>query len=81
MDFYADWCKPCKMMEPIIHELEEELATPFERVNIEEDHDNTERYSIMSIPTFVIIKDGEVVSRLVGYQDKHKLSEAITKYQ
>ncbi|HJO26413.1 MAG: thioredoxin [Planctomycetes bacterium] len=68
VDFWADWCMPCKSMGPLVDKLAEELAGRLKVVKINT-QDNTEvpaRYGIISIPTFLIIKGGEVVHQLTG---------------
>ena len=68
VDFYADWCGPCKMMAPIIDELAEEYegSVKIGNLNIDENPETTRQYRVMSIPTMIIIKNGEVVDNLVG---------------
>lgn len=78
VDFYADWCGPCKMLSPIV----EQVATENEdikvcRINIDEEQDLAVKYGIMSIPTLVVIKNGEEVNRVVGVVDKKKIIEMI----
>lgn len=79
VDFYADWCGPCKMMAPII----DQLATEYEgkvkigKVNTDENRAIASKYNIMSIPTIIFIKDGEVVETTVGALPKQVLEEKI----
>ncbi|MEG0687461.1 MAG: thioredoxin [Hungatella sp.] len=81
VDFYADWCGPCKMMGPVV----EELATEFKgkakvgKLNIDQSEDIAARYGVMSIPTFLVIKNGVAAAPLVGARDKHDLVAAIEK--
>ena len=78
VDYFANWCAPCKFMEPILDELEKEFKNvDFERVNITDSPKIAEDAGVMSIPTFIIEKDGEEVRRIVGAISKEKLSEAI----
>ena len=71
VDFFADWCGPCKMLGPIIEELDEEFPNiEFIKVNVDENMDLADRYGIMSIPTVFVIKDGNIVSTMQGYRDK-----------
>jgi thioredoxin 1 len=61
VDFYADWCGPCKMTSPIIEELANEVKeVKFVKVNVDENPDLASQYNIFSIPTFLIFKDGKV---------------------
>ena len=66
--FYADWCGPCRMVSPIIESLSAEYAgkAKFVKINTDENQDLAERYNIMSIPTIMIFKNGDVASRTVG---------------
>lgn len=82
VDFYADWCGPCKAVSPIIDELSTEMSNvSFVKVNVDENQDVASEYSIFSIPTFLIFKNGQVISQLVGAQGKEafqaKLNEAL----
>lgn len=72
LDFYADWCGPCKVMKPIFADLEEEYEgkVEFESVDVEENGALASKYQVMSIPTFVILKDGEEVVRRMGAMTK-----------
>lgn len=72
IDFYADWCGPCKIMVPIFEELEKEYAgkVEFKRVDVEEDLAMAGQYGVMSIPTFVILKEGKEVDRKLGAMPK-----------
>ncbi len=79
IDFYADWCGPCKMMSPIIDEIAEEMAGKVKvgKVNIDENMMLAEKYSIMSIPTILVIKNGNVSSKFIGVTDKDKILEVL----
>ena len=70
IDFYADWCGPCRMMSPIIDEIAEE-------VNVDENQDLAMEYGVMSIPTIVIIKNGKVEKNFVGVREKSEILGAI----
>jgi len=67
-DFYAEWCPPCKAMAPVFEELKEEFAgkVEFKKINVDEQADKPAEFKVMSIPTFVIVKDGEEVDRKMG---------------
>ena len=75
IDFYADWCGPCKMMSPIIDQIAEEKADSLKvgKVNVDENQDLAMQYGIMSIPTIVIIKNGQVKKTFVGLRDKNEI--------
>ena len=75
IDFYADWCGPCKMMSPIIDQIAEEKADSLKvgKVNVDENQDLAMQYGIMSIPTVVIIKNGQVEKTFVGLREKNEI--------
>lgn len=79
IDFYADWCGPCRMMGPIIDEIEKEVSDEIKvgKVNVDENRDLAMEYGVMSIPTIVIIKNGEVSKTFVGVRDKNEIKEAL----
>ena len=81
VDFFATWCGPCKMMSPVVEELEKELegkAKVF-KIDTDEERDLAIKYGIMSIPTFIVFKNGEVKAKSIGMQDKEELIEMINK--
>ncbi len=72
LDFWAPWCGPCKLMEPVIKEIESEFGDKIELVmiNVDEQSDLASQYGVMSIPTYVVEKDGKEVGRKVGFTQK-----------
>ncbi|MGB9883413.1 MAG: thioredoxin [Microgenomates group bacterium] len=71
VDFYADWCGPCKMTAPIIEELANELTDiKFVKINVDENPDLASNYQVFSIPTFIIFKNGQAVHQFVGAMGK-----------
>lgn len=78
LDFYADWCGPCKMMSPIIDEIAEELGASVKvgKVNSDENLSLAQEFEIMSIPTIMIIKNGKPVKTFVGVTPKAEIIEA-----
>lgn len=76
IDFYADWCGPCKMMEPIFEEVKKEFEgkVEFKKVDVEEETEMSSQYGIMAIPTFVILKEGKEVARRQGAMSKETLT-------
>ena len=81
VDFYADWCGPCKMMSPVIDKLAEEYAGKIKvgKVNVDENGDLAVKYGIMSIPNMVFFKNGEVADRVVGAIPKPAMKEKFEK--
>ena len=79
MDFYADWCGPCKIMAPIFVELEREYGerVEFKKVDVETNGDTAQQYQIMSIPTFVITKNSKELDRRTGAMPKEVLKDWI----
>lgn len=82
VDFWAPWCGPCRMMAPIVDELAEELKDKVKvgKLNVDESSELAQRYSIMSIPTFLIFKDGKVAEQLVGGMTKDVLKEKLMQH-
>jgi len=79
IDFWAPWCGPCKIMNPILDELEKELPdVEFIKVNADEDPKQTSEHGVMGLPTFVILKDGKEVGRKVGVTKKEDLKALLT---
>ncbi len=72
LDFWAPWCGPCKMMEPVLGELEKEFAGLVEivKINVDEKPEEASKYGVMSIPTYIVEKDGIEVSRRIGFTPK-----------
>ena len=80
LDFYAEWCGPCKAMSPILDQIEDELDDVIiEKYDVEENEEIVEDYGIRSVPTLVFIKDDEIVSKHVGSLSKEKLLAIINK--
>lgn len=80
VDFYADWCGPCKMVGPLVEELSNEMTdVKFVKVNVDNLPDVAQRYGIMSIPTLLAFKDGELVGNIVGFQPKEALAQLANK--
>ena len=78
VDFYADWCGPCKVMSPIIDEIAEELeSVKVGKVNVDESGEIAMRYDISSIPTIMVFKNGEPIKTFVGVTDKEIIKEAV----
>lgn len=78
VDFYADWCGPCKRLSPIIEEVSgEEEQVKFVKLNIDEAQDIAIEYQVMSIPTLIIFENGKEINRSVGLIDKERIKELI----
>jgi len=81
LDFYADWCGPCKVMKPTFAELKVEYAgkVEFESIDVESNGSMASQYQVMSIPTFVILKDGQEIARKIGAMPKESLKSWVEK--
>lgn len=72
LDFYADWCGPCKMLSPVLHEIAEEQGDTIKvgKVNVDEQMELAIRFQISSIPALMVFKDGKITARAVGYRPR-----------
>ena len=75
LDFWAVWCAPCRIMEPIIEEIEKELGdkVEFEKINVDENQEKASKYGVMSIPTYIVLKDNQEIGRKIGVTSKADL--------
>ena len=81
IDFWAEWCGPCRMIAPVLDELAKELAGKLKvaKVNVDENQEVAAKYHIRSIPTLLVFKNGEVVNQLVGALPKDKIAEQLDR--
>ena len=76
VDFYADWCGPCKMLGPVLEELEnEDKDFTLVKVNVDEEGELAQKYGVMSIPAVFLFKDGQVVKNSVGFRAKEAMRD------
>ena len=77
VDFWASWCGPCKIMAPVIDKIGEEMGTNAKvcKINIDEERELARKYNVMSIPTFILFKDGKEVKRMLGAMSKEELAK------
>ena len=80
MDFWAEWCGPCKRVSPILDEISEEHGILVGKLNIDENPVKPVEYSVSSIPTMVLFEDGVVVKTIIGAKPKHKMLEELSKW-
>lgn len=81
VDFWAEWCGPCKMQNPILDELTKQFEgkVTIAKLNVDENPAVASKYGIMSIPTLLMFKNGQIVKQMIGVQSKEKLVEEFTK--
>ena len=80
VDFWAEWCGPCKMVAPVLENISNEYSLPVGKLNIDENPGKPEEYSVQSIPTMVLFVDGQEVQRIVGAMPKHKLLKELSAW-
>ncbi len=82
VDFWAAWCGPCKMIAPVLEELDAEMGDKVKivKVDVDENQGTAGKYSVMSIPTLLVFKNGEVVDQTVGFQPKEALASLVNKH-
>lgn len=82
VDFYADWCSPCKMMAPVVDQLAEQYegSVTVGKINTDENMEITNKYNIMTIPTFILFIGGEIAESVNGVQNRKVLQELIDKH-
>lgn len=83
VDFYADWCGPCRSMEPVIKEVAKttEGRTRIVKINIDKNNQAAQAYGVQAVPTFILFKKGKIVWRQAGMVDKRSLLEVLGKFE
>lgn len=79
VDFFAEWCGPCKMMAPVLEEVAEELGDQvvIAKIDIDESIEVAAKFQITAVPTLILFKDGKETQRIVGVKDKEQLKELV----
>jgi thioredoxin 1 len=82
IDFWADWCGPCRMIAPVIEELAKDYSGKVfvAKLNVDENPSTAERFQVYSIPTMLVMKDGKEVDRIVGCVPKNQIADALNKH-
>ncbi|MFB6364841.1 thioredoxin [Paenibacillus elgii] len=81
--FWAPWCGPCRMLAPVLEELDKEISESVKvvKVNVDENPETASRFGVMSIPTLIVFKDGQPVDKTVGFQTKDALKNVLSRHQ
>lgn len=82
LEFGATWCQPCRILEPVLEELAKEWGENIKvaKLDVDEASQITINYQVLSVPTTMLFKDGEVLERIVGYQPKERISSKVTPH-
>ena len=80
VDFWAEWCGPCKMISPILDEISNEYGLPVGKLNVDENPEKAQEYSVQSIPTMVLFRNGKPVHTVLGAMPKHKLMKELAEW-
>lgn len=82
VDFWATWCGPCKMIAPVLEEIDSEMGDQVKivKLDVDENQETAAKYGVMSIPTLIFFKDGEIVDKVIGYRPKEALEEVINNH-
>lgn len=83
VDFWAAWCGPCRMQSPVIDELNAEAdgTVDYFKMDVDANQATPSKFGVMSIPTLLVTKDGEVVDKLIGYHSKEQIESALAKHK
>ncbi|MEH7112117.1 thioredoxin [Neobacillus niacini] len=81
-DFWAPWCGPCKMIAPVLEELDSEMGDKVKivKLDVDDNQETAAKFGVMSIPTLLVFKNGEVVDKVVGFQPKDALASVLEKH-
>lgn len=82
VDFWAPWCGPCKMIAPVLEDLDNEVGDQLKiaKVNVDDNPESASRFGVMSIPTLIVFKDGQPVDKIVGFQSKEALKNVVSRH-
>jgi len=82
VDFWAPWCGPCRMIAPVLEELDKEIGDQVKiaKLNVDENPESASRFGVMSIPTLIVFKDGQPVDKVIGFQPKDSLKSVISRH-
>jgi len=80
LDFFASWCGPCRMLAPVLEEIEDERKIPVFKMDVDENNNVPREYGVMSIPTVCIFKDGVFQEKFLGFRGKEEILGIVSKY-
>lgn len=82
VDFWAPWCGPCKMIAPVLEELDSDFdgKVSIVKLDVDDNQETAAKFGVMSIPTLLVIKDGEVVDKMIGFQPKEALAARLQNH-
>lgn len=82
VDFWAPWCGPCKMIAPVLEELDKEIgdSVKIAKLNVDDNPETASQFGVMSIPTLILFKDGQPVDKVVGFQPKDSLKALVSRH-
>lgn len=82
VDFWAPWCGPCKMIAPVLEDLDREIGDKLKiaKVNVDDNPESASRFGVMSIPTLIVFKDGEPVDKIVGFRPKEAIKSVVVRH-
>ena len=81
VDFYADWCGPCKVLAPILEDISEKSAARICKVDVEKNRTLAQQFGVRSIPLLVVLKDGKPVEQMLGLKDESTILEMIQRHE
>lgn len=81
VDFFATWCGPCKMLSPVLEDVSKDMNIKIVKVDIDDHLDIAKRFGIMSVPTLLVYKNGNVVDKLVGFMPKEYIEDKLSNYR
>lgn len=82
VDFWAPWCGPCKMIAPVLEDLDKDIGSQLKiaKLNVDDNPESASRFGVMSIPTLIVFKDGQPVDKVVGFQPKDALKSVVGRH-
>lgn len=80
VDFWAEWCRPCKMFSPILDEISKDYSVWIAKIDIDLNPIQTEKYNVTSVPTTIVFQNGKEVKRIIGAKPKHSVIEELKQW-